>query len=145
MSYLKELKSRLLYKVTSADEVNDLTRKIELMGDVIVNVEYHSNARFVVSYLRKEDSEELEELRKKEETQKAIVKSLVRDVSKVLTNTVSEDVYCKIVNPSTGEVGNQLSSIFLEGVVDTIQDIFRREGLYEVRTSDGMSYILTRL
>lgn len=145
MSYPKALKSRLLYKVTSADEVNNLTRKIELMGDVIVNVEYHSNARFVVSYLRKEDSEELEELRKKEETQKAIVKSLVRDVSKVLTNTVSEDVYCKIVNPATGEVSNQLSSIFLEGVVDTIQDIFRSEGLYEVRTCDGMSYILTRL
>lgn len=145
MSYLKELKSRLLYKVTSSDEVNDFTRKMERLGHVIVDVEYHSNARFVVSYLRKEDSEELEELRKKEETQKAIVKSLVRDVSKVLTNTVSEDVYCKIVNPATGEVSNQLSSSFLEGVVDTIQDIFRREGLYEVRTSDGMSYVLTRL
>lgn len=145
MSYSKVLKSRLLYKVTSSDEVNDFTRKMERLGHVIVDVEYHSNARFVVSYLRKEDSEELEELRKKEETQKAIVKSLVRDVSKVLTNTVSEDVYCKIVNPATGEVSNQLSSNFLEGVVDTIQDIFRREGLYEVRTSDGMSYILTRL
>lgn len=145
MSYSKVLKSRLLYKVTSSDEVNDFTRKMERLGHVIVDVEYHSNARFVVSYLRKEDSEELEELRKKEETQKAIVKSLVRDVSKVLTNTVSEDVYCKIVNPATGEVSNQLSSSFLEGVVDTIQDIFRSDGLYEVRTSDGMSYILTRL
>ena len=145
MSYSKVLKSRLLYKVTSADEVNDLTRKIELMGDVIVNVEYHPNSRFVVSYLRKEDSEALEKLRKEEEAQKAIVKSLVRDVSKVLTNTVSEDIYCKIVNPSTGEVSNQLSSNFLEGVVDNIQDIFRSDGLYEVRTSDGMSHILTRL
>lgn len=145
MSYSKVLKSRLLYKVTSSDEVNDFTRKMERLGHVIVDVEYHSNARFVVSYLRKEDSEELEELRKKEETQKAIVKSLVRDVSKVLTNTVSEDVYCKIVNPSTSEVSNQLSSNFLEGVVDNIQDIFRSDGLYEVRTSDGMSYILTRL
>ena len=145
MSYSKELKSRLLYKVTSADEINDLTRDIGRLGNVIVNVEYHSNSRFVVSYLRKEDSEELEKLRKEEETKKAIVKSLVRDVSKVLTNTVSEDVYCKIVNPSTGEVSNQLSSTFLEGVVDTIQDIFRSDGLYEVRTCDGMSYILTRL
>lgn len=145
MSYSKVLKSRLLYKVTSADEVNDLTREIERKGNVIVNVEYLSNSRFVVSYLRKEDSEELEKLRKEEETKKAIVKSLVRDVSKVLTNTVSEDVYCKIVNPSTGEVSNQLSSTFLEGVVDTIQDIFRSDGLYEVRTCDGMSYILTRL
>lgn len=145
MSYSKELKSRLLYNVTSAEEVNDFTRKMELMGHVIVNVEYHSNSRFVVSYLRKEDSEELEKLRNEEETKKAIVKSLVRDVSKVLTNTISEDVYCKIVNPSTGEVGNQLSSSFLEGVVDTIQDIFRSDGLYEVRTCDGMSYILTRL
>ena len=145
MSYSKELKSRLLYKVTSADEINDLTREIERKGNVILNVEYLSNSRFVVSYLRKEDSEELEKLRKEEETKKAIVKSLVRDVSKVLTNTVSEDVYCKIVNPSTGEVSNQLSSTFLEGVVDTIQDIFRSEGLYEVRTCDGMSYILTRL
>ena len=27
MSYSKELKSRLLYNVTSADEVNDFTRK----------------------------------------------------------------------------------------------------------------------
>lgn len=145
MSYSKVLKSRLLYKVTSSDEVNDFTHKMERLGNVIMNVEYHSNARFVVSYLRNEDSEELEQLRKEEETKKAIVKSLVRDVSKVLTNTVSEDVYCKIVNPATGEVSNQLSSSFLEGVVDTIQDIFRREGLYEVRTSDGMSYILTRL
>ena len=145
MSYSKVLKSRLLYKVTSADEVNDLTREIERKGNVIVNVEYLSNSRFVVSYLRKEDSEELEKLRKEEETKKAIVKSLVRDVSKVLTNTVSEDVYCKIVNPSTGEVSNQLSSSFLEGVVDNIQDIFRSDELYEVRTSDGMSYILTRL
>lgn len=145
MSYLKELKSRLLYKVTSADGINDLTREIIRLGNVIVNVEYHSNSRFVVSYLRKEDSEELEKLRKKEENQKAVVKSLVRDVSKVLTNTISEDVYCKIVNPSTGEVSNQLSSIFLEGVVDIIQDIFRSDGLYEVRTCDGMSYILTRL
>lgn len=145
MSYSKVLKSRLLYKVTSADEINDLTREIERKGNVIVNVEYLSNSRFVVSYLRKEDSEELEKLRKEEETKKAIVKSLVRDVSKVLTNTVSEDVYCKIVNPSTGEVSNQLSSTFLEGVVDTIQDIFRSDGLYEVRTCDGMSYILTRL
>ena len=145
MSYSKELKSRLLYNVTSADKVNDLTRKLELMGHVIVNVEYHSNSRFVISYLLNEDSEELEKLRKEEETKKAIVKSLVRDVSKVLTNTVSEDVYCKIVNPATGEVRNHLSSSFLEGVVDGIQDISRTNRLYEVRTSDGMSYILTRL
>ena len=145
MSYLQELKSRLLYKVTSADEVNDLTRKIELMGDVIVNVEYHSNSRFVVSYLRKEDSEALEKLRKEEEAQKAVVKSLVRDVSKVLTNTVSEDVYCKIVNPSTGEVSNQLSSSFLEGLVGNIQEIVRNNGSYEVVTCDGSSYVLTRL
>lgn len=145
MSYPKVLKSRLLYKVTSADEINDLVHELKRKGNVIVNVEYHSNSRFVVSYLRSEDNEELEKLRKEEETKKSIVKSLVRDVSKVLTKTVSEDVYCKIVNPSTGEVSNQLSSIFLEGVVDTIQDIFRSDGLYEVRTSDGMSYILTRL
>lgn len=145
MSYSKELKSRLLYKVTSADEINDLTREIGRLGNVIVNVEYLSNSRFVVSYLRNYDSEELEKLRKEEETKKAVVKSLVRDVSKVLTNTISEDVYCKIVNPSTGEVSNQLSSTFLEGVVDNIQDIFRSDGIYEVCTCDGMSYILTRL
>lgn len=145
MSYSKELKSRLLYKVTSADEVNDFTSKMERLGHVIMNVEYHSNSRFVVSYLRKEDSEELEELRKKEENQKAIVKSLVRDVSKVLTNTVSEDVYCKIVNSATGEVSNQLSSIFLEGVVDNIKNISRNDGPYKIYTCDGFSYVLTRL
>lgn len=145
MSYSKVLKSRLLYKVVSSDEVNDFTRKMERLGHVIVDVEYHSNARFVVSYLRKEDSEELEELRKKEETQKEIVKSLVRDVSKVLTNTVSEDVYCKIVNPSTGEVDSKLSSDFLEGLVGNIQEIVRNNGSYEVVTCDGSSYVLTRL
>ena len=145
MSYSKVLKSRLLYKVVSSDEVNDFTSKMERLGHVIVNVEYHSNARFVVSYLRKEDSEELEELRKKEETQKAIVKSLVRDVSKVLTNTVSEDVYCRIVNPSTGEVDSKLSSDFLEGLVGNIQEIVRNNGSYEVVTCDGSSYVLTRL
>lgn len=145
MSYSKVLKSRLLYKVVSSDEVNDFTSKMERLGHVIVNVEYHSNARFVVSYLRKEDSEELEELRKKEETKKAIVKSLVRDVSKVLTNTVSEDVYCRIVNPSTGEVDSKLSSDFLEGLVGNIQEIVRNNGSYEVVTCDGSSYVLTRL
>lgn len=145
MSYSKVLKSRLLYKVTSADEVNDFTSKMERLGHVIVDVEYHSNARFVVSYLRKEDSEELEELRKKEETQKAIVKSLVRDVSKVLTNTVSEDVYCKVVNPATGEVDYKLSSDLLEGLVGNIREIIRGEGSYEVVVCDGESYVLTRL
>lgn len=145
MSYPKALKSRLLYKVTSADEINDLTREIERKGNVIVNVEYLSNSRFVVSYLRKEDSEELEKLRKEEETKKAIVKSLVRDVSKVLTNTVSEDVYCRIVNPSTGEVDSKLSSDFLEGLVGNIQEIVRNNGSYEVVTCDGSSYVLTRL
>ena len=145
MSYSKVLKSRLLYKVTSADEINDLTREIERKGNVIVNVEYLSNSRFVVSYLRKEDSEELEKLRKEEETKKAIVKSLVRDVSKVLTNTVSEDVYCRIVNPSTGEVNSKLSSDFLEGLVGNIQEIVRNNGSYEVVTCDGSSYVLTRL
>lgn len=145
MSYSKELKSRLLYNVTSADEVNDFTRKMELMGHVIVNVEYHSNARFVISYLRNEDSEELEKLRKEEETKKAIVKSLVRDASKVLTNTISEDVYCKIVNPATGEVDSKLSSDFLEGLVGNIQEIVRNNGSYEVVTCDGLSYVLTRL
>ena len=145
MSYPKALKSRLLYKVTSADEINDLTREIERKGNVIVHVEYLSNSRFVVSYLRKEDSEELEKLRKEEETKKAIVKSLVRDVSKVLTNTVSEDVYCRIVNPSTGEVDSKLSSDFLEGLVGNIQEIVRNNGSYEVVTCDGSSYVLTRL
>lgn len=145
MSYSKVLKSRLLYKVTSSDEVNDFTRKMERLGHVIVDIEYHSNARFVVSYLRKEDSEELEELRKKEETQKAIVKSLVRDVSKVLTNTVSEDVYCKVVNPATGEVDYKLSSDLLEGLVGNIREIVRSEGSYEVVVCDGESYVLTRL
>ena len=145
MSYSKELKSKLMYMVTSADRVNDLLLKLELMGHVIVNVEYHSNARFVISYLLNEDSEELEKLRKEEETKKAIVKSLVRDVSKVLTNTISEDVYCRIVNPATGEVSNQLSSSFLEGVVGNIQEIVRNNGSYEVVTCDGLSYVLTRL
>ena len=145
MSYSKELKSRLLYNVTSADEVNDLILKLELMGHVIVNVEYHSNARFVISYLRNEDSEELEKLRKEEETKKAIVKSLVRDVSKVLTNTISEDVYCRIVNPATGEVDSKLSSDFLEGLVGNIQEIVRNNGSYEVVICDGLSYVLTRL
>jgi len=145
MIYSKVLKSRLLYEVASSAVVNDLVHELERKGNVIVNVEYHSNSRFVVSYLRKEDSEELEELRKKEETQKAIVKSLVRDVSKVLTNTVSEDVYCKIVNPSTGEVDSKLSSDFLEGLVGNIQEIVRNNGSYEVVTCDGSSYVLTRL
>lgn len=145
MSYLKELKSKLMYMVTSADRVNDLILKLELMGHVIVNVEYHSNSRFVISYLLNEDSEELEKLRKEEETKKAIVKSLVRDVSKVLTNTISEDVYCRIVNPSTGEVDSKLSSDFLEGLVGNIQEIVRNNGSYEVVTCDGLSYVLTRL
>lgn len=145
MSYSKVLKSRLLYKVTSADEINDLVHELERKGNVIVNVEYHSNSRFVVSYLRNYDSEELEKLRKEEETKKSIVKSLVRDVSKVLTNTVSEDVYCKVVNPSTGEVGYQLSSDLLEGLVGNIREIIRSEGSYEVVVCDGESYVLTRL
>lgn len=145
MSYAKVLKSKLLYKVVSADEVNDLVSKLECMDNVVVSVEYHSNSRFVVSYLRSGDSKELEKLRKEEETKKAIVKSLVRDVSKVLTNTVSEDVYCKVVNPSTGEVAYKLSSDLLEGLVGNIREIIRSEGSYEIVVCDGESYVLTRL
>lgn len=145
MSYKNELLGRSMFKVTDSDHINEVLDSLTLDNHIIESVEYHSNGRFVVQYLTREAAEVLKTITDFEEGEKAIIKSLVRDCSKALTNTISEDVYCKVLNRESGEVSNHLSSSFFKGVYRDIQSIERVVGCLVVILDNGNRYELTRL
>lgn len=145
MSYKNELLGRSMFKVTDSDHIDEVLDSLILDNYIIESVEYHSNGRFVIQYLSRKSAEMLETITKGEETKQAIINSLVRDCSKALTNIISEDVYCKVVNYSSGEVSKELSSSFFKRWYLDIQSIGRAEGCFEVELKNGEKYALSRL
>lgn len=145
MSYRNELLGRSMFKVTDSDHIDEVLDSLTLDNYIIESVEYHSNGRFVIQYLSRKSAEMIETITKGEETKQAIINSLVRDCSKALTNTISEDVYCKVVNYSSGEVSKELSSSFFKRWYRDIQSIGRAEGCFEVELENGEKYDLSRL
>lgn len=145
MSYKNELLGRSMFKVTDSDHIDEVLSSLNSDGYIIEKVEYHSNGRFVVQYLTRDSAEVLKTVAEHEEKEQAIIKSLVRDCSKALTNTISEDVYCKVLNRESGEVSNRLSSSFFKGVYRDIQRIERVVGCLVVILNNGDRYELTRL
>ena len=145
MSYKNELLGRSMFKVTDSDHINEVLDSLILDNYIIESVEYHSNGRFVIQYLSRKSAEMLETITKGEETKQAIINSLVRDCSKALTNTISEDVYCKVVHYDGGEVSKELSSSFFKRWYRDIQSIGRSEGCFEVELENGEKYALSRL
>ena len=145
MSYKNELLGRSMFKVTDSDHIDEVLDSLILDNYIIESVEYHSNGRFVIQYLSRKSAEMIETIISGEETKQAIINSLVRDCSKALTNTVSEDVYCKVVNYGSGEVSKELSSSFFKRWYRDIQSISRAEGCFEVELGSGEKYALSRL
>ena len=145
MSYKNELLGRVMFKVTDSDHIDGVLERLILDNQIIESVEYHSNGRFVIQYLSRKSAEMLETIINGEETKQAIINSLVRDCSKALTNTVSEDVYCKVVNYGSGEVSKELSSSFFKRWYRDIQSISRADGCFEVELENGEKYALSRL
>lgn len=145
MSYKNELLGRSLFKVTDSDHIDEVLDSLTLDNNIIESVEYYPNGRFIIQYLSRKSAEMIETLTKGEETKQEIINSLVRDCSKSLTNTISEDVYCKVVNYSSGEVSKELSSSFFKRWYRDIQSISRAEGCFEVELENGEKYALSRL
>lgn len=145
MTYKNELLGRVMFEVTDSEHINEVLENLTLNNHIIESVEYHSNGRFVIQYLSRKSAEMIETITKGEETKQAIINSLVRDCSKALTNTVSEDVYCKVVNYGSGEVSKDLSSSFFKRWYREIQSISRAEGCFEVELENGEKYALSRL
>lgn len=145
MSYRNELLGRSMFKVTDSDHIDEVLDSLTLDNYIIESVEYHSNGRFVIQYLSRKSAEMIETITNGEKTEQAIINSLVRDCSKSLTNTISEDVYCKVLNRESGEVSNRLSSSFFKGVYRDIQCIERVVGCLVVILNNGDRYELTRL
>lgn len=145
MSYKNELLGRVMFKVTDSYHINEVLERLILDNQIIESVEYHSNGRFVIQYLNRDSAEVLKTVAEHEKTEQAIINSLVRDCSKALTNTFSEDVYCKVVNYGSGEVSKELSSSFFKRWYRDIQSIGRAEGCFEVELENGEKYALSRL
>lgn len=145
MSYKNELLGRSMFKVTDSDHIDEVLDSLTLDNYIIESVEYHSNGRFVIQYLSRKSAEMIETITSGEITEQAIIISLVRDCSKSLTNTVSEDVYCKVVNYGSGEVSKELSSSFFKRWYRDIQSLGRSEGCFEVELESGEKYALSRL
>lgn len=145
MSYKDELLGRSMFKVTDSNHIDEVLDSLTLDNYIIESVEYHSNGRFVIQYLSRKSVEMIETIISGEETKQEIINSLVRDCSKSLTNTVSEDVYCKVVNYGSGEVSKELSSSFFKRWYRDIQSIGRAEGCFEVELENGEKYALSRL
>ena len=145
MSYKNELLGRVMFEVTDSDHIDGVLERLILDNQLIESVEYHSNGRFVIQYLSRKSAEMLETIINGEETKQATINSLVRDCSKALTNTVSEDVYCKVVNYGSGEVSKELSSSFFKRWYRDIQSISRAKGCFEVELENGEKYALSRL
>lgn len=145
MSYKNELLGRVMFEVTDSDHIDGVLERLILDNQIIESVEYHSNGRFVIQYLSRKSAEMLETIINGEETKQEIINSLVRDCSKALINTVSEDVYCKVVNYGSGEVSKELSSSFFKRWYRDIQSISRADGCFEVELENGEKYALSRL
>ena len=145
MSYKNELLGRVMFEVTDSEHVNGVLERLILNNYIIESVEYHSNGRFVIQYLSRKSAEMIETIINGEKTEQEIISSLVRDCSKALTNTVSEDVYCKVVHYDNGEVSKELSSSFFKRWYRDIQSISRAEGCFEVELENGEKYALSRL
>lgn len=145
MSYKNELLGRVMFKVTDSDHINEVLDNLTLNNHIIESVEYHSNGRFVIQYLSRKSAEMIETITNGEKTEQAIINSLVRDCSKALTSTISEDVYCKVVNYGSGEVSKELSSSFFKRWYRDIKSISRSGGYFEVELENGEKYALSRL
>ena len=145
MSYKNELLGRVMFEVTDSEHINEVLDHLTLNNHIIESVEYHSNGSFVIQYLSRKSAEMIETITNGEKTEQAIINSLVRDCSKALTNTVSEDVYCKVVNYNSGEVSKELSSSFFKRWYRDIQSIKRAEGCFEVELKSDEVYALSRL
>lgn len=145
MSYKNELLGRVMFEVTDSEHINEVLENLILNNHIIESVEYHSNGRFVIQYLSRKSAEMIETITNCEKTEQAIINSLVRDCSKALTNTISEDVYCKVVNYGSGEVSKELSSSFFKRWYRDIRSIGRAEECFEVELENGEKYALSRL
>lgn len=145
MSYKNELLGRVMFEVTDSDHINEVLERLTLDNHIIESVEYHPNGRFVIQYLSRKSAEVLKTVAEHEEKEQAIISSLVRDCSKALTNTVSEDIYCKVVNYNSEEVSKELSSSFFKRWYRNIQSISRAKGCFEVELENGEKYALSRL
>lgn len=144
-SHESELLGRSQFCVTDAETVDEELATLNKEGYVIEKVEYHSNGSFVIQYLTRDSAEVLKTVAEHEEKEQAIINSLVRDCSKALTNTVSEDVYCRVVHYDGGEVSKELSSSFFKRWYRDIQSIGRADGCFEVELENGEKYALSRL
>lgn len=145
MSYKNELLGRSEFTLAYLKDINNVLSNLNADGCVIQNVEYDNDGRFLIQYLTRDSAEVLKTVAEHEEKEQAIINSLVRDCSKALTNTISEDVYCKVVNYSSGEVSKELSSSFFKRWYRDIQSISRAEGCFEVELENGKKYALSRL
>lgn len=145
MSYKNELLGRVMFEVTDSDHIDGVLERLILDNQIIESVEYHSNGRFVIQYLSRKSAEMLETIINGEETKQEIINSLVRDCSKALTNTVFEDVYCRVMHYDGGEVSKELSSSFFKRWYRDIQSISRADGCFEVELENGEKYALSRL
>lgn len=125
--------------------INNVLSNLNADGCVIQNVEYDNDGHFLIQYLTRDSAEVLKTVAEHEEKEQAIINSLVRDCSKALTNTISEDVYCKVVNSGSGEVSKELSFSFFKRWYRDIQSIGRAEGCFEVELENGEKYALSRL
>ena len=145
MSYKNELLGRSMFKVTDSEHINEVLENLTLNNHIIESVEYHSNGRFVIQYLSRKSAEMIETITNGEKIEQEIINSLVRDCSKALTNTISEDVYCKVVNYGSGVVSKELSSSFFKRWYRDIKSISRSGGCFEVELENGEKYALSRL
>lgn len=144
-SHKSELLGRSEFTLAYLKDINNVLSNLNADGCVIQNVEYDNDGRFLIQYLTRDSAEVLKTVAEHEEKEQAIINSLVRDCSKALTNTVSEDIYCKVVNYGSGEVSKELSSSFFKRWYRDIQSISRAKGCFEVELENGEKYALSRL
>lgn len=144
-SHKSELLGRSGFILAYLKDINNVLSNLTADGCVIQNVEYDNDGRFLIQYLTRDSAEVLKTVAEHEEKEQAIINSLVRDCSKALTNTISEDVYCRVVNYNSGEVSKELSSSFFKRWYRDIQSISRTEGYFEVELENGEKYALSRL
>lgn len=144
-SHKSELLGRSEFIVADLEYIGEELDSLTKDGCVIQNVEYDNDGHFLIQYLTRDSAEVLKTVAEHEEKEQAIINSLVRDCSKALTNTVSEDVYCRVVHYDGGEVSKELSSSFFKRWYRDIQSISRADGCFEVELENGEKYALSRL
>lgn len=144
-SHKSELLGRSEFIVADLEYIGEELDSLTKDGCVIQNVEYDNDGHFLIQYLTRDSAEVLKTVAEHEEKEQAIINSLVRDCSKALANTVSEDVYCRVVHYDGGEVSKELSSSFFKRWYRDIQSISRADGCFEVELENGEKYDLSRL